>query len=174
MPIIRISDQNWRRMQAWAVPLEDTADSALSKVLDAAEGRIEPAVLRDACARPPKSRWTEELESWLQARRDVKLEKSGKTMSTYRMEGAKSRLRGGRAPGLFVTRSGLLYLPPLGGEAYAAADVQGRVVQEDMGDPPVGWKYYPRFTVRTEEDLEYAKGLIGAALQYARSGGTRT
>ena len=164
MPIIRISDENWKRMQAWAVPLQDTADSALSKVLDAAEGRIDPKVLRDASTRPPKNRWIEELESWLQARQDISLEKSGKTMNTYRIEGARSRLRGGRAPALFVTRSGLLYLPPLGRGAYTVADVQGRVVQEDMGDPPVGWKYYPRFTVRTKEDLEYAKGLIGVAL----------
>ena len=37
MPTIRISDKSWKRLKAWAEPLEDTADSALSKVLDAAE-----------------------------------------------------------------------------------------------------------------------------------------
>jgi len=37
MPTIRISDRSWERLKAWAEPLEDTADSALSKVLDAAE-----------------------------------------------------------------------------------------------------------------------------------------
>ena len=37
MPTIRISDKSWQRLKAWAEPLEDTADSALVKVLDAAE-----------------------------------------------------------------------------------------------------------------------------------------
>ncbi len=37
MPTIRISDKSWKRLKAWAEPLEDTADSALSKVLDVAE-----------------------------------------------------------------------------------------------------------------------------------------
>ena len=37
MPTIRISDKSWNRLKAWAEPLEDTADSALTKVLDAAE-----------------------------------------------------------------------------------------------------------------------------------------
>lgn len=37
MPTIRISDRSWERLKAWAEPLEDTADSALAKVLDAAE-----------------------------------------------------------------------------------------------------------------------------------------
>ena len=37
MPTSRISDTSWQRLKAWAEPLEDTADSALVKVLDAAE-----------------------------------------------------------------------------------------------------------------------------------------
>lgn len=37
MPTIRISDRSWERLKAWAEPLEDTADSALTKVLDVAE-----------------------------------------------------------------------------------------------------------------------------------------
>ncbi len=38
MPVIRISDETLRRLKTWAEPLEDTAESAVSKVLDAAEG----------------------------------------------------------------------------------------------------------------------------------------
>ena len=38
MPVIRVSDRTIQRLQAWAEPLKDTADSALSKALDAAEG----------------------------------------------------------------------------------------------------------------------------------------
>ena len=37
MPVIRISDKTMRRLKAWAEPLEDTAESALAKALDAAE-----------------------------------------------------------------------------------------------------------------------------------------
>lgn len=38
MPTIRISDQTWERLKRWAVPLEDSPDDAVRKVLDAAEG----------------------------------------------------------------------------------------------------------------------------------------
>lgn len=37
MPTIRISDETWERLKRWAVPLEDTPDDAVRKVLDAAE-----------------------------------------------------------------------------------------------------------------------------------------
>lgn len=37
MPVIRISDETMWRLKTWAEPLEDTAESAMSKVLDAAE-----------------------------------------------------------------------------------------------------------------------------------------
>ena len=37
MPVIRVSDGTMKRLKAWAEPLEDTAESALAKVLDAAE-----------------------------------------------------------------------------------------------------------------------------------------
>ena len=37
MPVIRISDGTIERLKEWAEPLQDTADSALAKALDAAE-----------------------------------------------------------------------------------------------------------------------------------------
>jgi len=37
MPVIRITDTTWERLKQWAVPLEDTAEDAMRKVLDAAE-----------------------------------------------------------------------------------------------------------------------------------------
>ena len=45
MPTIRISETSWKRLKAWAEPLEDTADSALAKILDAAERHREPSSL---------------------------------------------------------------------------------------------------------------------------------
>ena len=40
MPVIRISDATWDRLKGWAVPLEDTPDDALKKILDAADEHL--------------------------------------------------------------------------------------------------------------------------------------
>ena len=37
MPVIRISENTMERLKKWAEPLTDTADSAVSKALDAAD-----------------------------------------------------------------------------------------------------------------------------------------
>lgn len=37
MPVVRINDQNWARLKAWAIPLEDRLDDVISRVLDAAD-----------------------------------------------------------------------------------------------------------------------------------------
>lgn len=55
LPTIRISDDSLKRLKAWAEPLEDSADSALRKALDAAErfragGAPEARSLEDAGA----------------------------------------------------------------------------------------------------------------------------
>lgn len=40
MPVIRITDPTWDRLKRWAVPLEDTPEDAVRKVLDAAEEHL--------------------------------------------------------------------------------------------------------------------------------------
>ena len=37
MPVIRVSEDNFRRIQEWALPIVDSADDALGKILNAAE-----------------------------------------------------------------------------------------------------------------------------------------
>ncbi|MFC1955331.1 winged helix-turn-helix domain-containing protein [Chloroflexota bacterium] len=37
MPVIRITDTTWDRLKQWAIPLEDTPEDAVRKVIDAAE-----------------------------------------------------------------------------------------------------------------------------------------
>lgn len=37
MPTVRITDHTWERLKKWAVPLEDTPNDAIAKVLDIAE-----------------------------------------------------------------------------------------------------------------------------------------
>ena len=39
MPVMRISEDTWKRLQSWAIPLEDSPDDALRRVLDAAEAQ---------------------------------------------------------------------------------------------------------------------------------------
>ena len=64
MPVIRISDRTYARIQMWATPLVDTPDSALAKAFDALERRPgQPASAPDRDALPravpdpqPKSR----------------------------------------------------------------------------------------------------------------------
>lgn len=40
MPVIRITDATWDRLKQWAIPLEDSPEDALRKVLDAAEKHL--------------------------------------------------------------------------------------------------------------------------------------
>ena len=40
MPVIRITDATWDRLKRWAVPLEDSPEDAVRKVLNAAEEHL--------------------------------------------------------------------------------------------------------------------------------------
>ena len=40
MPVIRITDATWDRLKRWAVPLEDSPEDAVRKVLEAAEEHL--------------------------------------------------------------------------------------------------------------------------------------
>ena len=57
MPVIRISEQTMERLRKWAEPLTDTADSALTKALDAADR--DPSALAGMIAAEPDRRRTE-------------------------------------------------------------------------------------------------------------------
>jgi len=41
MPVIRISDSNYKRLQTHAVPLKDTPNDVLSRILDLAEDKAQ-------------------------------------------------------------------------------------------------------------------------------------
>ena len=55
MPVIRISAQALERLKEWAEPLTDTAESALVKVLDAADHESSPAADRGAPTPDPRA-----------------------------------------------------------------------------------------------------------------------
>ena len=40
MPVIRISDATWERLKRWAIPLEDSPEDAVRKVLDVADEQL--------------------------------------------------------------------------------------------------------------------------------------
>ncbi|MGH7073600.1 MAG: winged helix-turn-helix domain-containing protein [Stellaceae bacterium] len=43
MPVIRVSDETWKRLKMFAKPLEDTADDVVKRALDALEARQAPS-----------------------------------------------------------------------------------------------------------------------------------
>ena len=48
MPVIRVSDETWERLKKFAIPLEDNADDAVRRVLDAAEEYFGPSEIHRA------------------------------------------------------------------------------------------------------------------------------
>ena len=49
MPVIRVKPETYERMKSWAIPLEDTPNDAIERILDAAEEHR--TCLADAAAR---------------------------------------------------------------------------------------------------------------------------
>lgn len=68
MPTIRISDETWNRLKKWAEPLVDTPDTAIQRVLDAAEGHEISAKTQPINGAPPPTKLPRRS-----ARRGVKL-----------------------------------------------------------------------------------------------------
>ncbi|GEM_PF-5276112 len=180
-PIIRISRSNWERIKRFAVPLEDSTDDALNRILDTAERssneRI-PGKRHDnerAGDEVQSPRQTEEaeienenrlllvFEHWLSSLGPrVKLMHRKKTMATWRLETADGKQRN-----LFVPTNGLnkLYLPVAD---YVAFDQRSKIVRKNYRDDKtgklVGWNYYPQLDVKTPDDLEFAKRLVDFVL----------
>ena len=51
MPVIRITDATWDRLKRWAVPLEDSPEDAVRKVLEAAEEHLKCPQVQGASRR---------------------------------------------------------------------------------------------------------------------------
>ncbi len=184
MPLVRIHKVNWERLKRWAIPLEDTVDNALNRVLNVAES-METTLEKDgsshrpyACGEkqtvtgeystterlsqryPNENHLLEELEQWLLNQPRITLLHSKKTMNTYCLEIPIEP--GKRQPKIFVPTNGLnrLYLP---NRKYTPIDPEQRVIYKDYENSKgrkVGWNWYPQFTVKTTDDLEFAKVLV--------------
>jgi hypothetical protein len=177
--VIRISKVNWDRLKRFAVPLEDSVDDALGRVLDIAEAQAQrdrPMTHRhdynenrasiQECSGPETSRakndnpLLEKFEHWLFTEPHVKLLHAKKTMNTYVLETALEA--GKKRPKLFVPTNGMsrLYLPRVD---YTPIDSDHKVIYKDYRDSEgriTGWNYYPQLVVSTEADLEFAKELV--------------
>ena len=60
MPTIRVSAETMQRLERWADPLKDTAESAISKALDAAE-----KVAKEPHTTPQRDRSQDKCESFI-------------------------------------------------------------------------------------------------------------
>jgi len=155
MPTIRISDQNYQRFQQFAVPLEDTPNDALGRVLDLAELAKQRGLsvesVGTATSRPRVSADEDRLDIKLAARLSGKAvpAKEGSTMTRWELT------RTGRR--FWLTKSGTprLYLPQR--ESWPS-DTDNKVVHHPS--PRSGWDRYDHLYLRDEGDIDYALRIL--------------
>jgi hypothetical protein len=156
MPTIRISDQNYQRLQQFAVPLEDTPNDALGRVLDLAELAKQRGLSVESTSPPTNKPLTTVDENRL----DVKLArrlpgravttKEGSTMTRWELTRTGQRF--------WITKSGvpLLYLPP---RDLWPSDTDYKVVHHPA--PKSGWDRYDHLYLHYEADIDYALKILG-------------
>jgi hypothetical protein len=150
---IRISDLNYRRLQLFAVPLEDTADKALGRVLDAAEAARQCGLVSDPMGKTTIGSVTDtnRLDFKLAARLDGIAVKAKEGDSMTRWEHRRTGAR------FWVTKRGAprMYLPRR--ESYPS-DTDRKVLY--YSTPRSGWQRYDLFYLRDECDVEYALKIL--------------
>ena len=155
MPTIRISDPNYQRLQQFAVPLQDTPNDALGRVLALAELAKQRGLSAESTNAPTnRPRMTVD-----ENRLDVKLArrlpgravvaKEGSTMATWELTRTGQRF--------WLTKSGvpLLYLPP---RDLWPSDTDHKVVHYPM--PRSGWDRYDHLYLHDEGDVDYALKIL--------------
>ena len=155
MPTIRISEQNYQRLQQFAVPLQDTPNDAFGRVLDLAE----PAKQRGLSFESSNPPTNKPLMTVDENRLDVKLArrlpgravatKEGSTMTRWELTRTGQRF--------WLTKSGvpLLYLPP---RELWPSDTDHKVVHHPM--PRSGWDRYDHLYLHDEGDVDYALEIL--------------
>ena len=156
MPTIRISDQNYQRLQQFAVPLEDTPNDALGRVLDLAELAKQRGLSVESTSTPTNGPRMTADEDRLDAKLAEKLlgravvAKEGSTMTRWELTRTGQRF--------WLTKSGvpLLYLPP---RELWPSDTDHKVVHHPT--PRSGWDRYDHLYLHDESDVDYALKILG-------------
>jgi len=156
MPTIRISDPNYHRLQQFAVPLEDTPNDVLGRVLDLAE-----LAKHSGLSVEPIGKTTSELLGTTNADRlDIKLAaklsaiavpaKEGSTMTRWEYKRTGERF--------WLTKNGVprLYLIPRG---TWPSDTDHKVIHHPI--PKSGWDHYDHLYLRDDGDIDYALRVLG-------------
>ena len=156
MPTIRISDSNYHRLQQFAIPLEDTADQAMGRVLDVAED----ARRRGLYPNPHnKTNINGSIVTVNKDRHDIKLAarleniavpaKEGDTMTRWEHKRTGTRF--------WITKKGAprVYLPRRG---FWPSDTNHKVLH--FKNPNSGWQKYDQLYLRDNDDIEYALKIL--------------
>jgi hypothetical protein len=151
MPTIRISDLNYQRLQQFAVPLEDTPNDALGRVLDLAELAKQSGLSIKAAVKTANGSLVTLGVDRLDTKLAAKLSgiaypvKEGNTMTRWEYERTGNRF--------WITKSGTprVYLPPRGSWP---SDTDHKVVHHPT--PKSGWDRYDHLNLRDEGDVDYA------------------
>lgn len=167
--VIRISQSNWERLKRFAIPLEDSIDEALGKVLTMAEslkeqewdlngaGNLSQSAQETTVTEKPL---LVEFERWLQQENKLNaiMLHRKKTMATWEL-----RTRSGKTFKVLVPtdRGNMLCIPK--GD-YSPIDATGKVVQKGCYNQntgkSVGWYHYALFSIKKPDDLVMAKDLV--------------
>lgn len=149
-PTVRIGDENWKRLQRWAIPLEDTVDDALGRLLDTVEAKgLKP----DLVTKPQGGSLDQMLSQEIRALKTFSPAKVGRTMT--RWEHKVSR----RPIGITTNGANIVFLPRRG---HWPSDSLGKVLH--TANPKSGWTKGDRLRLRTSADVDYALRIINEDL----------
>jgi hypothetical protein len=156
MPTIRISDLNYQRLQQFAVPLEDTPNSALNRVLSLAEAGKRAGLSAEPKDKTERRPFVDVDLDRLDTKLAAKLSgiavpvKKGKHMTRW------EHTQSGESFWLTTQGSPILYLPRRGSWP---SDTDHQVVHHPL--PKSGWDRYDRLFLRNEEDIDCALRVLG-------------
>ncbi|XUW99569.1 MAG: hypothetical protein TUN42_06660 [Dehalogenimonas sp.] len=153
VPNVRIDEQNYRRLQKFAIPFEDTPNDTLGRVLGLAELAKQKG-LSLGCNEISHSAdlVVERLDIKLAKRLSniAKQAKIGKTMTRWELTKNGTRF-------WLTTRGVALMLLP--SRVSWGSDTEHKIIH--FTAPKTGWQHYDHLYLRNDSDVDYALKIIG-------------
>ncbi|MBM3945742.1 MAG: hypothetical protein FJ317_09710 [SAR202 cluster bacterium] len=153
MPKITLSEENWKRLQKWAIPLEDSPDDAFRKMADTADLALQRGIpaphLREDMNR--RKSLDVQLTERLKADSRFSVRKIGATMTSWIHNPT------GRGFGVTTNGRNVVFLPRKG---QWDSDVDLKVLHTP--EPKSGWSKADRIILKQPTDVEYVLKLIDA------------